>query len=340
MKGKTIALIGLGVFNFGFAVLDYAANRHARARAAVDAVECRSEELKDAFEKAQKRCDIFKECMEKEEKDLAEKLKDWKTANSFERKKNDIVNSIQTGLESFKEQIGYSKQIESFEEDFDSALEAFKKSIDFDTAKSSLEDTVREAKLHYERQKVALDIAGDDISDTAMKLRHAAEESMNATVKEANLKLQALEKKVKDETDRLNRIKTEKVRTLEEKVAKEKIRLDKASDKEIEKLNTDLDKAKEDISKKILKARTKDQENAMALHEDDIQTIRLQKEADEKLADEILKTRPNYSRIASFLKSKKIPKAVVVMVSVLPLIPVGYLVEEYILFIMKVVQEM
>ena len=340
MKGKIIALIGIGVFNAGLIVLEQMSNKHAKARAAIDAVECRAQEAKEAFEKAEKRCDIFKTCMEKEEKDIANKLKDWRIANDFERRKSDLVNSIQTGLESFKEQIGYSDQIESFTDDFNSALEAFKTSLDYDSVKRSLENSVREAKLHYERQKVAFDVAGDDISDTAMKLRHAAEESMNATVKEANLKLQALEKQVKDETERLTKIRTEKVRALEEKVAKEKIRLDKASDKEIERLNQELEKAKDDISKKVLKLRSKEQMDAAAMHEDDVRTIRLQKEADADLAADILKTRPNYERIGAFLKAKKVPKAVVASVAVLPLIPVGYLVFEYGAFIMKVIQGM
>lgn len=340
MKGKTIALIGIGVFNAGLMVLERAANKHAKARADVDAVDCRADEAKEAFKQAQERCDIFKKCVEKEEKDLANKLKDWRVANDFERRKNDLVNSIQTGLDSFKEQIGYSDQIESFTEDFDSALEAFKASIDYDSVKRSLEDSVREAKLHYERQKVAFDIAGDDISDTAMKLRHAAEESMNTTVKEANLKLQALEKQVKDETERLTKIRTDQVRTLEEKVAKEKIRLDKASDKEIEKLNKEFEKAKDDISKKLLKLRSKEQMDAVAMHEDDVRTIRLQKEADADLAADILKTRPNYERIGAYLVSKKVPKPVVVIVAALPLIPVGYLVFEYGEFVWKVVKGM
>jgi len=339
-KGKTIALIGLGVFNAGMVVLDYFANKNAKTRAAADAVECRPDNAKKAFEDAEKRCDIFKKCVEKEEKDLANKLKDWRVANDFESRKNAVVNSVQEGLEAFKNQIGYSDQLESFEDDLTSALEAFKKSIDFDAMKSSLEDTVRDAKLHYERQKVAFDIAGDDISDTAMKLRHAAEESMNATVKEANLKLQALEKQVKDETDRLTRIKTEKIRALEEKIAKEKIFLDKNSDKEMQKLEQELEKAKDDISAKLRKSRTREQADAANMHEDDIQTIRLQKEADADLAADILKTRPNYERIGAYLKSKKVPKAVVVAVAALPLVPVGYLVEEYILFVIKVVQGM
>ena len=93
MKGKTIALIGIGVFNAGLMVLERAANKHAKARADVDAVDCRADEAKEAFKQAQERCDIFKKCVEKEEKDLANKLKDWRVANDFERRKNDLVNS-------------------------------------------------------------------------------------------------------------------------------------------------------------------------------------------------------------------------------------------------------
>lgn len=340
MKGSTVAFITLGVFNVGMAALQLAANKHAKAKAKVDAVSCRPEQAQAAFDEAKKRCDIFDNCKKKEELAVNKRLHDWKAANSFDEKKLDIVNSVKNGIENFKSSIGYSGEIDSIQAEFDAGLESFKASINYDTEKEALSQAIRDAKHHYEQQKVAFDIAGDDISDTTMKLRHAAEEAMNTKVKEATAKIEALENQVKTETARLTKIKTDKTRVLEEKVAMEKIRLDKQSGKDLEKLHQDLDSAKNDILKKVQKERSKDEVLAASVHEEDIRTLRLQKEADADLAKDILESRPNYERIAEYLTSKKVPKAVVAIVGFLPMIPVGYLCSKYITFVSKVVMGM
>ena len=163
---------------------------------------------------------------------------------------------------------------------------------------------------------------------------------MNTKVKEASEKLKALEQQIADETDRLTKSKAEKVRVLEEKVAKEKIRLDKGSDSELEKLNKELSEAKNDILKTIQKERSLEEIDAVNTHEEDVKCIRLQKEADADLANDILKTRPNYERIGAYLKSKKVPRFVVGLVAALPMIPVGYLVGKYTQFVILVIKGM
>lgn len=340
MKSTTIAFAAIGVFNLGMAGLKYAANKHAKARAAAQAVENHSDEVKAVLETAKKRCDIFKEMTAKEKKEFEKQVREWKIANGFDEKKLDIINGVNSGLDEFKESIGYFDKIEELDDNFDAAIEAFKTSIDYDANKQKLEGIIEEAKAHYERQKVAFELAGDDISDTTMKLRHAEEEAMNAKVKEAKGQIDILEKQLKEETEKLTQKKLEGVRTLEEKVSKEKIRLDKKSNKDLEKLNNDLTSAQDDIQKKIRKARSNDEKTAVANHESDIHTIHEQKELDAKAANDIYNNMGMDCKFAKYLKDKKVPKMVVGIVGFLPLIPVAYLLSKYVGFVGSVIKAM
>lgn len=340
MKGSTIAFITLGVCEIGLMVLCVAANRHAVKRAKIDAVAARPNDVAEAIKKAQERCGIFKQCKKKEDKILEDKLMDWQIANSFGARKIEIIDSVKKGVNNFKEEIGYFEKMDSFDDEFKASLEGFKKSISYDDTKASLEKTIKEAKTHYESQKRLFDLAGNDISEEAMKLRHAAEESMNAKVKEASEKLKTLEQQITDEVDRLTKSKGEKVRVLEEKVAKEKLRLDKCSDGELEKLNKEFSNAKDDILKTIRKERSLEEQEAISMHEADVKRIRLQKEADAELANDILETRPGYERIGAYLKSKKVPKFVVGVVAALPMIPLGYLIGKYVQYVVLVIRGM
>lgn len=340
MKGSTIAIAAVVVFDLGLVGLRCAADRHARKASEFKAVETRSGEITENIREAEARYDIFKKVTAREKKDLERQVKDWKIANEFDTRKQDILDGVQENLGEFKDQIGYSEKLEAINDEFEASVEAFKNSIDYANSKRKLENTVKEAKAHYESQKLAFDLAGDDISETAMKLRHAAEESMNAKVKEAKVGIEALDQQLKEETEKLTAKKLNDIRELEEKVSKEKIRLDKKSDKELEKLNEELLKAQDDIQKKIRKSRSDEEKAAIHGHEDDVRLIREQKEADALAAEEIFDKMPTDIRFAEYLKEKKVPKAVVVMVGMLPCIPVGYLMGKYLIFVKNVVKAM
>ena len=340
LKGSLIASGLIGVLSAGVFVLDIAAKRHAKIRAHEKAIELRSADQVLVFEEAQKRCDIFKKMTADEKKAIDAKIKNWKMANEFERRKADILAGVEDGLREFKANSGYFDKMEELEENFEAGIEAFKNSIDYDAIKSKMEEDIKEAKKHYEQQKAAFDLAGDDISETTMKLRHAAEEAMNTKVKEAKEKIAALDKQLEIETDKLKKIKLDGTKSLEEKVAKEKIRLSKKQDKELEKLNLELENATNDIHKKVRKARTEEQVTAAANHENDICMIREQKALDANVASDILDKMPRHVRFAEFLKAKHVPRWLLMVAGIVPLLLFSYILATLWIFLHQVSQAM
>ena len=209
-------------------------------------------------------------------------------------------------------------------DEYNAGVEAVKNSIDYDVNKKKFEKAISDAKSHYDSQKALYDLAGTDVSEDAMKLRHAAEEAMNAKIKEAKANLDILEGKLNAEVEKLTQVKQKGIRELEEKVSKEKIRLDHKADQELEALNTKLSEAEQDINNAILNKRTGADADAEINHSDDIRIIREQKEVDAKAAEDIFNAKPETVKIAEFLKSHKVPKVVVPMFGVVSMAPVGY----------------
>ena len=341
MKKSSIAMmVAMGVFNLGMYALDKAASHHAKTRSKVEAMNARTPEQVEAFTEARKRCDIYKAMSDREQKEVNHRIKDWKEAHEYNKRQADIMNAVEDGLDEFKAQIGYSEKMAEVDEKFEAGIESFKKSIDYDSIKDKMTETIEEAKKHYEQQKAAFDLAGDDISETTMKLRHAAEEAMESKVKEAKEKIAALDKQLEAETDKLKKVKTESVRGLEEKVSAEKIRLSKKQANDLEKLDIDLENAKNDISKKVRKNRTNSEVTASASHEEDVRLIREQKELDSRMANDIFEKTPKNVRIAEYLKAKKFPKWGVYILALLPAIPVGVLAYNYCSFVGSVLNAM
>ena len=340
MKVTTAVGGTLLAFEIGAIVLNVVARRHAKKRSKTLAVEARTPEQAAAFEEATKRCDIFKAMSEREKKEQDSMVKAWKMSKEYEARKSQILKATDDGLNEFKTQLGYFDKIDEFDEEFEAGLEAFKKTIDYDSTKQKLEEAIKEAEKHYENQKAAFDVAGDDISETTMKLRHAAEEAKVTKVKECKEKIAALDKQVEEETDKLRKVKLDKTKTLEEKVAKEEIRLGKKQDHDLDKLNRELDNAKLDIQKQIQKERSSDEIAAVTAHEDDIRLINEQKKIDAEVADDIFKSSPGEEDVAEYLKSKKVPRWVVGVVAAIPFACVEYLCYTYVKYVVGVIRRM
>ena len=340
MNRNLIAGIAFIVFEGGMMALSNAAKKHARVKAEFKAVNARTEEEAKAMNEALDRVDIFKEMCEREKKEAVAQLKTWKVSKEFETKKNVILAEVDDGITEFKAQIGYFDKLDELKDDFDAGIESFKKSIDFDSAKDKLKETIEEAESHFEKQKEAFNAAGDDISETTMKLRHAAEEAMEKKVREAKDKITELDKKLETETDRLTKIKTDKTRSLEEKVSKEKIRLEKKQEKDLEKLNQELDNAKNSIQAKIQKMRSPSENTSVQKHEDDMRLILDQNDHDSKVANDIFESRPREEQIAEYLVDKNVPQWAAAVIGSLPVIPVEYLVYRYICFLRRMIRRM
>ena len=342
MNKSGIALIIIGACNLIGQIIKVSANDYAKERAKKDASDSVTEEEKYILDEAKKRCESYSKIMDRESKELQKELKTWKTNNNYDSRKIDILNASKQELNDFKAEIEYSENIQKLERNLKAGIKSFKDSINYDDEKTALEEIIEEAEDHYESLTEVFDIGedDDDISEVTMKLRHAAEEVKNAKVKEAKSKLKALDKKLSDETERLTKIKDQKVRSLEETVKSEKLRLDDKATEKINSLNSEKDSAKSDIFKGILDKRTESEKQIIESHNDDVQLIRQQKDHEVTLAKDILKNKPQSQKIGEYLTSQDIPKWVVAFCGAIPLVPVGYLVYRYSNFMRNVLKAM
>lgn len=340
MKGTTIAFAALGLIDIGMIVLDHAANRHARKLAEAEAIKNRGEEANAVLDAVKKRCDVYDDLIKREKAEFKQNRADWLEANEFNAKKKDILDGVSNGLNEFKKQIGYSDVLQRLTDEYNAGVEAVKNSIDYDVNKKKFEKAIADAKSHYDSQKALYDLAGTDVSEDAMKLRHAAEEAMNAKIKEAKANLDILEGKLNAEVEKLTQVKQKGIRELEEKVSKEKIRMDHKADQELEALNAKLSEAEQDINNAILNKRTGADADAEINHADDIRIIREQKEVDAKAAEDIFNAKPETVKIAEFLKSHKVPKVVVPMFGIISMAPVGYLSYRWLKFLGQIMRAM
>lgn len=340
MKGTTIAFAALGLIDIGMIVLDRAANRHARKLAEAEAIKNRGEEANAVLDAVKKRCEVYDDLIKREKAEFKQNRADWLEANEFNAKKKDILDGVSNGLDEFKKQIGYSDVLQRLTDEYNAGVEAVKNSIDYDVNKKKFEKAIADAKSHYDSQKALYDLAGTDVSEDAMKLRHAAEEAMNAKIKEAKANLDILEGKLNTEVEKLTQVKQKGIRELEEKISKEKIRLDHKADQELEALNTKLSEAEQDINNAILNKRTGADADAEINHADDIRILREQKEVDAKAAEDIFNAKPETVKIAEFLKGHKVPKAVVPMFGMVSMAPVGYLSYRWLRFLMQIMRAM
>ena len=340
MKGTTIAFAALGLIDIGMIVLDRAANRHAKKLAEAEAIKNRGEEANAVIDAVKKRCEVYDDLIKREKAEFKQKRADWLEANEFSAKKKDILDGVPNGLNEFKKQIGYSDLMQKITDEYNAGVEAVKNAIEYDSNKAKFEKAIADAKSHYDNQKALYDRAGTDISEDAMKLRHAAEEAMNAKIKEAKAQLDILEGKLNAEVEKLTQTKQTAIRELEEKISKEKIRLNHKADQELEALNGKLAEAECDINDTILNKRTGADAEAELKHTDDIRILREQKEVDAKAADDIFNAKSKTVKIAEFMKDKKVPKAVVGVCGYGCLAPVGYLSYRWCKFVTQIMRAM
>lgn len=340
MKGTTIAVITLGIVNIGLMGLDHVANKHGRKAAELEAIQKRGEEANAAIDAIKKRCELHDDLLNRERNMAKIQMEDWIKAHDFNERRKDILNGVSNGLQEFKNQIGYSETMQEITDKFDAGVEAVKATLGYSVNKAKYEKAIEDAKSHYDSQKALFDVAGDDISEEAMKLRHAAEEAMNAKIKEAKAQLDILEGKLNTEVERLTQDKMSAVRELEEKVSKQKIVLDHKSERELKALNDELSKAETDIKNAVKNKRTEQEIESVKRHEDDIRLIRELKDADAKVADDIFNSKNEAVKIGEYLKAKKIPKFVVPVFGAVSLIPVGYLSYVWCRFLGQVMRAM
>lgn len=272
----------------------------------------------------------------REKKKLAEAMSEYKRTSGFNSKKNAFYVEAAKALDDFKASLRYEDKLLAIQQDMEDSISAFKASVDYDEVIEALDEEISKATEKWEAQEKMCDLADDDISEMATKLKHAAEEAKNETIKAATKKKEALEQQLSAEKERFEKKKRDSIRVMEEKIAKEKRRLDENTAKSVNDLEKELDQAKTKIMDDIRAARTEEEADCVLMAQDNAEFIRVQEANDYSRAVSIAAETPVAERFAWWLKEHGWTKESVIFVGALPLVPAGYLVYRYGKFVLDV----
>ena len=341
MNMKTVCKVAISGIVIGFGLVKLLVDKKFEKDRAIElAVAENSSEDLAKYAKAKNDISIRDKVLSRESKELADKIRDYKKKIGFEGRKKAIYDQVDTEIADFKNKIGYHEKLREIQQNMDDSLNAFKTSVDYDNTIEELNQEIKAATKKWEQQKTLFDAANDDISEVAMKLKHAEEDAMNATIKAAKEKKDELKKQLDAEVAKFEREKKEAIRSMEEQINKEKRRLNDKATKAINR----LDKEVEDESTKILNdiqtARTEEEMDCVLMSSENEELIRIQDSNDTSRALSIASDTPEYEKLAWWLKKHKWNKPTVIGVGFMPLVPVGYLVCVYVKFVLNIVKSM
>ena len=293
-----------------------------------------------AYEDALTAIDLHDKLVAQEKKTLTEQFAAWKKEKKIDQKKKELYSQESRAIEDFKKTFGYTEAIEELKKRKNESLDAFKISVDYDSKIEELQDAIEQADHKWEQQKAMFELADDDISETASKLRHAAEDARDAAVKQAKAKIKELEDKLAAETAEWDKKIQKTTREYEEKIAREKTRLHDKVQNGLNSIDQECDQAYRDISDQIRDSRTEVESDAMAFYEDNKHLVKTQDEIDQLAALDIFQNTPLPERLAWWFTEHKWPKWTVALVGFLPALAANYLITEYTNFLVKVMKAM
>ena len=182
-----------------------AGKKFEKIRAMEMAVSETSSETLAKYAKAKADLDIRDKVMAKEAAELNNAIREYKRTSGFDHKKNEFYLDAKRSLDDFKSSMHYDDILAEIQKDAEDSISAFKASVDYDNTIETLEKEISDAKSKLEAQEKLFANADDDISETAMKLKHAAEDAKNEAIKKATEKKSGLEKQLKTETERFEK---------------------------------------------------------------------------------------------------------------------------------------
>lgn len=341
MNIQLISEITLFSFAIAYKALNYAANlKFEKTRAMELAVAENSTDDILRYEQAKHDLAVCNTVTKREKKDLAEAIKQYKKDTGFDSKKSGFYRNAEKAVADFKSSLKYDETLSDIQKDMEDSIAAFKASVDYDETIEALDAEIAEATKKWEAQEKLYSTADDNVSEMALKLKHAAEDAKNETIKKAREKKSALEKQLETEKERFEKKKRESVRSMEEKIAKEKRRLDEKTNKSINALEKDLDDAKNRMAKDIQARRTPEESDCIVMAKENEELIRVQDSNNQARALEITNDTSNAEQFAWWLKEHKWSKGGVIFAGFLPFIPAGYLAYRYSKFILNVAKFM
>ena len=337
MNIKMISEISMASFFVVFKTLNFLADRKfEKVRALELAVAENSSEDLAKYAKAKHDISVRNGVIAREKKGLVDAVREYKRTSGYDGKKNALYNEAARALEEFKDNLDYDKKILDIQKDMEDSISAYKASVNFDDTIEALDKEISDAMSKWESQKKLLETADDDISEMAIKMKHAYEDAMNETVKKAKEKKDLLEKQLESEKVRFEKKKREAVRDMEEKIAKEKRRLDDKTAKAVNELDHEFENAKSKMLHDIQATRTEEESDCILMAADNEDLVQVQDSNDRLRAIYISEQTPAAERFAWWLKERHWNKGSVIVVGALPVVPAGYLMYRYVKFVFDV----
>ena len=296
-----------------------------------------SEELAK-YMTAKENLDLRDSVLARERKAFQEACKDYKKKTRFDASKAELYSEVDVSLKNFKESMGYNDRLAELKRDAEDAITAFKASVNYDSVMDSLDKEIEAANKKWEAQEKLFSSTDDDISDTALKLKHAAEDAKNDTIRKAKEQKDILKKQLENEQARFDEKTKAAIREMEEKIAKEKRRLSDLAEKRVNELERKYDEFKDKTLADIQATRTEAEADCILMANDNEELVAVQDSNDYSRALEITADTPAAERLGWWLKEHHWNKTGVAIIGALPVIPAGYLAYRYGKFVLDVMK--
>lgn len=339
MNSKLIAEVSTLGFMCALKTVNFLAERKfEKLRAMELAVAENSSEELAKYMAAKESLDLRDSVLARERKAFQEACKDYKKKTRFDASKAELYSEVDVSLKNFKESMGYNERLSELKRDAEDAISAFKASVNYDTVMDSLDKEIEAANKKWEAQEKLFASTDDDISDTALKLKHAAEDAKNDTIRKAKEQKDILKKQLENEQARFDEKTKATVREMEEKIAKEKRRLGELAEKRVNELERKYDEFKDKTLADIQATRTEAEADCVLMANDNEELVAIQDSNDYSRALEITADTPAAERLGWWLKEHHWNKTSVAIVGSLPVIPAGYLAYRYGKFVLDVMK--
>lgn len=333
-----VAVVGLAAT---YKIIGYAAEaKFEKTRALELAIAENTADDIQKYEQAKHDLTICNNVNKREKKAIADAVKEYKKSIGFDAKKASFYKDAEKSLADFKSSLNYDEKLLDIEKDMEDSISAFKASVNYDDTIEALDKEIKEATSKWEAQEKLFNSADDEISEVALKLKHASEDAKNETIKKAREKKEALESQLSVEKERFEKKKRESIRSMEEKIAKEKRRLDEKTNQAINDLEKKMDKEKTRLANDIRNSRTPEESDCLMMAKENEEYIRVSDANNRSRAIDISNETSSAEQFAWWLKEHRWTKGGVIFAGSLPLIPAGYLIYRYGKYVLEVAKFM
>lgn len=331
MNKKRTLFIGLGIASVAAAVTAVAVQASAEDYAS-EALKKDLENSNDTYKDCKKQ--LFEEAaldgkataiLENEAKQVKEKVADWKTNHDYDSKIKEIKVKAAETLDGYREAIGYAENLKKIDSEKDAAIEKVKESLKFDEKVAEQNKLIKEAKDVYKASTMFL-----PNNSAAEATKKAAASARDAAVKEANEKIEALNKNLKKESKTIVKDAEAKKEDLNELIRNKQVELSQVVDEESAPLVRELANAKARLADEVVKARSLEDNEIIASSVGSSDRVKSAESLmDSIYKDELNKLTPD-DALVLYLKDKNVHPAAVVTVGALTGLPIFYVGYKYV----------